>query len=97
MDEFLNEVVLISGMKHRNLVKLRGCCIREKQRLLVYEYVDNHDLQWVLLGEWIMETTSCEKLFGLSLVLASLHNDNQLSSVYDVIIDEMQKAKAIRL
>lgn len=53
LDEFLNEVVLISGMKHRNLVKLRGCCIREKQRLLVYEYVDNHDLEWVLLGKRI--------------------------------------------
>ena len=51
MDEFLNEVALISGIKHRNLVKLKGCCIREKQRLLVYEYVDNHDLDWNLLGE----------------------------------------------
>ncbi|KAG0609823.1 hypothetical protein M758_7G016400 [Ceratodon purpureus] len=49
MDDFLNEMVLISGMKHRNLVKLRGCCLREKERLLVYEYVDNHDLDWVLL------------------------------------------------
>lgn len=64
MDQFLNEVVLISGMKHRNLVKLKGCCIREKQRLLVYEYVDNNDLQWVLLGECIMETSRCQELLN---------------------------------
>lgn len=51
MDDFLNEMVLISGMKHRNLVKLKGCCLREKERILVYEYVDNHDLDWVLLGK----------------------------------------------
>jgi hypothetical protein len=52
MDEFLNEVALITGIKHRNLVKLKGCCIRKKQRLLVYEYVDNHDLDWNLLGKF---------------------------------------------
>jgi hypothetical protein len=50
MDELLNEVVLITGMKHRNLVNLRGCCLRENQRLLVYEYVDNYDVDQVLLG-----------------------------------------------
>ncbi|KAG0624190.1 hypothetical protein M758_3G230200 [Ceratodon purpureus] len=49
MEEFLNEVALISGMKHRNLVKLKGCCLKDKQRLLVYEYIDNHDLEWHLL------------------------------------------------
>lgn len=49
-DEFLNEVVLITGMKHRNLVNLKGCCLRESQRLLVYEYVDNLDVEQLLLG-----------------------------------------------
>nr|APU94861.1 leucine-rich repeat receptor-like protein kinase [Pohlia nutans] len=49
-DEFLNEVVLITGMKHRNLVNLKGCCLRESQRLLVYEYVDNYDVEQILLG-----------------------------------------------
>jgi hypothetical protein len=51
IDEFLNEVVLLTGMKHRNLVSLKGCCIREQQRLLVYEYVDNHDIDHALLGK----------------------------------------------
>ena len=49
VDDFLNEVVLITGMKHRNLVNLKGCCLREHQRLLVYEYVDNSDVDQVLL------------------------------------------------
>jgi len=51
--DFLNEVVLITGMKHRNLVNLKGCCLREHQRLLVYEYVDNYDIDQVLLREFI--------------------------------------------
>lgn len=50
-DDFLNEIVLITGMRHRNLVNLKGCCLRERQKLLVYEYVDNHDIDQVLLSE----------------------------------------------
>ncbi|KAG0584545.1 hypothetical protein KC19_3G217100 [Ceratodon purpureus] len=50
LDEFSNEVVLITGMKHRNLVNLKGCCLRESQRLLVYEYVDNYDVDQIILG-----------------------------------------------
>lgn len=42
--EFLNEVVVVTAIKHRNLVNLKGCCVREDQRLLVYEYLDNNDL-----------------------------------------------------
>ncbi|KAG0622170.1 hypothetical protein M758_3G076800 [Ceratodon purpureus] len=50
LDEFLNEIVLIAGIKHRNLVNLKGCSIRNKQWLLVYEYVDNYDVDRILLG-----------------------------------------------
>ncbi|CAK9882197.1 unnamed protein product, partial [Sphagnum jensenii] len=50
IDEFLNEVVIISGVKHRNLVKLKGCCVRHNKRLLVYEYLENGDLADLLFG-----------------------------------------------
>ena len=45
MAEFLNEVVVVTAIKHRNLVNLKGCCVREDQRLLVYEFMDNNDLE----------------------------------------------------
>lgn len=50
IDEFLNEVVLITGVRHRNLVKLKGCCLRDDKRLLVYEFVENNNLAEVLFG-----------------------------------------------
>jgi len=53
IDEFLNEVVIISGVKHRNLVKLKGCCLRDNKKLLVYEYLENGDLANLLFGEFI--------------------------------------------
>jgi serine/threonine protein kinase len=49
LSEFLNEVVVISGLKHRNLVKLKGCCLGDgNQRMLVFEYVENKNLAQIL-------------------------------------------------
>ena len=60
---FLNEVVLITGIRHRNLVKLRGCCIKDKQQILVYEYVENKNLAEALWGTLFTEfTISCKTL-----------------------------------
>ncbi|CAM8972670.1 unnamed protein product [Rhodiola kirilowii] len=44
VDEFFNEVNLISGTEHKNLVKLYGCSIEGPESLLVYEYVSNDNL-----------------------------------------------------
>lgn len=47
--EFCNEVEIISNLKHRNLLPLRGCCVaengpNESERYLVYDYMPNGNL-----------------------------------------------------
>jgi hypothetical protein len=50
-EEFTNEVEIISHLRHRNLVPLRGCCIYDddveegKQRFLVYDFMPNGALE----------------------------------------------------
>jgi serine/threonine protein kinase len=87
IQDFLNEIIVISNIKHRNLVQLKGCCIKGDQRILVYELVDNKNLAETLWGDsndlvhfdW---ATRFNIILGIARGLAYLHEEVEPSIIH---------------
>ncbi|KAH0918584.1 hypothetical protein HID58_026244 [Brassica napus] len=83
--EFVNEIGMISGLNHPNLVKLYGCCVEKNQLLLVYEYMEKNSLALALFGKsshklnWSTRQKIC---VGIARGLEFLHHGSTIKMVH---------------
>ncbi|XP_069148839.1 G-type lectin S-receptor-like serine/threonine-protein kinase At4g27290 isoform X3 [Solanum lycopersicum] len=86
-DEFMNEVMYIVKLQHRNLVKILGCCIEGEERMLIYEYMPSGSLDSFIFADDTRSTVlDWSKRFhiinGIARGLVYLHQDSQLRIIH---------------
>ncbi|KAL8507921.1 hypothetical protein ACS0TY_018465 [Phlomoides rotata] len=102
--EFRVEVEAIGHVRHKNLVRLLGYCIEGVQRMLVYEYVNNGNLEQWLHGAMRQHGTltweaRMKVLLGTAKALAYLHEAIEPKVVHrdikssNILIDNEFNAK----
>ncbi|KAL1215960.1 G-type lectin S-receptor-like serine/threonine-protein kinase [Cardamine amara subsp. amara] len=102
-EEFMNEIVLISKLQHKNLVRILGCCIEGEERLLIYEFMVNKSLDTFLFDSRKRLEVDWPKRFniiqGIARGLHYLHRDSPHRVIHrdlkvsNILLDEKMNPK----
>ncbi|KAK2984748.1 hypothetical protein RJ640_004573, partial [Escallonia rubra] len=96
VQELKNEIILISKLQHRNLIRILGCCLEGEESMLVYEYMPNKSLDFFIFGipsGWrfyadesrsvlLTWQSRFEIAIGIAKGLLYLHQDSRLNIIH---------------